>query len=941
MKLLKLYCLYACLFLITSARAQVTNCPDNINFEQGSLTNWECATSTNTGNGNYVWMPTAVIPTRHAIMSGAALDPYGHFPVVAPGGGQYSLKLGNSSTGREMERVRYTLHVPANATNYNLIYRYAVVLNDGGHQPIDQPFFRLSVTDSATGQPLPCNNSIFVSTSNLPGFQQSNVSPSVYYKDWSAATLRIANMAGSTILIEFASSDCSMGGHFGYGYVDLNCEGYIITSANCNNAPITPLIGPPGYQSYEWYDNSYQILAGTGQTITVPSPAPSNFYHVVLTPYPGYGCVDTLTTEIRYSTLSVDASPDTSYLCDRSQQAMLHVTQTGSAPPFTYSWTPVASLSCVTCTNPIATPTVNTVYTVAVTDSFGCTITDDAVVNAGVTITLFQHNVTCNGAANGTVSSAVAGGRPPYAYNWSTSPAQTTATATGLAPGTYYLNVTDANGCSATNMVIITQPPPLSVSSTSINVTCNGGHDGSAAVSVSGGTPRYTYSWNTTPAVTANSITNLVASTYTCTITDTNGCTITATKVITQPLPLLSHTTIVKAPCAGLSEGTLAVTATGGSGPYSYAWVSGTLQGGDTVRNLQAGQYIVQVTDSKGCHTNDTVLLNANPLPTVSAGADVDICVGDSALLTANGAASYLWQPAAFLTCTACAQPTAYPDSTKSYYVTGTDRNGCVDIDTVNIAVLRRVPVNIDTTRYICPKERIALGAYGGESYEWSPPGTLLNANLPNPVASPDSTTIYQVIITENRCFKDTLTQKVVVMPKPDIHLGADFYGIPGATVALGTQVTGASSIAWTPADGLSCSDCYEPVATLDNSITYVAEVGNSYGCKASDSISIKVACDGSAIYMANTFTPNSDGQNDYFYPQGLGINNVQRFMIYDRWGETVFTATDIPANVPERGWDGTFRGKALPPDVFLFVVETLCRNGSPIVVKGDITLVR
>lgn len=233
------------------------------------------------------------------------------------------------------------------------------------------------------------------------------------------------------------------------------------------------------------------------------------------------------------------------------------------------------------------------------------------------------------------------------------------------------------------------------------------------------------------------------------------------------------------------------------------------------------------------------------------------------------------------------------------------------------------------------------LGATGGVGYEWSPTATLEGAFLSNPVASPRQTTTYQVVITENRCFQDTLSQKVTVMPLPTIDIMNGFNGIPGAVVPITTTVTNAQRITWLPPEGLSCATCFQPMVTLDKNIIYVAEVTDSIGCKARDTIRISVGCDGDAFFMANTFTPNNDGRNDYFYPQGLGVNKVNRFMVYSRWGEVVFAASDIPVNVPERGWDGNFHGKELPPDVFVYVVEAVCPDGAPVVLKGDITLVR
>ncbi len=933
--------LYCCLMLVLISQlapAQNT-CPPNIDYEQGSFAGWECATATNNGNGSPVWTPVAAIANRHTITSGGAVDPYGNFPVVAPGGGMYSVKLGNNATGAQMERLRYTFQVPVSANNFNLIYRYAVVLNDGGHPANQQPYFEVKVTDSANNTVIPCNNSTYVSNSNLPGFTQVPGSPAIWYKPWTAASMRLAGLAGRTLYIEFVTADCSVGGHFGYGYVDLNCGGYAVTSANCNGSLSTPLIGPPGFMQYEWYDNLYNSI-GTGQTVYVPSPSSSNSYNVVLTPYPGYGCIDTLTTTIVYSTLAVSASPDTGYLCGTGFVQM-QASQVGSSPPYTYSWAPVTGLNCINCANPQASPTVNTAYAVAVTDAVGCVLTDTVVVFADMIITTTHQDATCYGLLNGSASAVPTGGRPPYTYSWSAAPGFNGPILNGIGAGNYNVTVLDANNCAKTFSIRIAEPPLLTASGTATNTTCSGGSNGTVSALAAGGTAPYSYSWNTTPVSTTPALSNLPAGNYTCTITDAHSCTVNITKTIAQPPALAVHANMAQKPCSGETGGILVAVATGGTGTLTYRWLNPYVVN-DTLTNVPAGRYSIQVYDALGCMVTDSFLLTSFPLPNISAGADAEICRGANATLNASGGGiSYSWALPAYLSCTACTQTVSTPDTTITYVLTGTDANGCRNRDTVTVSVIQRVPVSVDTLRRICPHERILLGATGGESYEWTPAGTLTGTGLPNPEAAPEGTTRYRVIITENRCFKDTLYQTVVVMPQPSIMLGESFAAIPGATVKLETEVTDAASIAWYPPAGLSCTDCYAPTATLDSTITYIAEVTNSYGCKARDTITIRVACDGNAFYVANAFTPNGDGQNDYFYPQGLGVNFVKRMMIYDRWGEVVFSATDIPANTPERGWNGTFRGKDLASDVFLYVVETLCKNGDPIVLKGDITLVR
>src|SRR5687767_3033656 len=172
-------------------------------------------------------------------------------------------------------------------------------------------------------------------------------------------------------------------------------------------------------------------------------------------------------------------------------------------------------------------------------------------------------HVLCNGGT-GSASVVASGGTPAYSYSWNTNPVKTTATATGLVAGTYIVTVTDANGCSKTASVTITQPSTLvATMNAPTHVLCNGG-TGSASVVASGGTPAYTYSWSPSGG-TAASAAGLVAGTYTVTVTDANGCSKTASVTITQPATLVATMgTPTHAACNGVT-GSASVVASGGT----------------------------------------------------------------------------------------------------------------------------------------------------------------------------------------------------------------------------------------------------------------------------------------------------------------------------------------------------------------------------------------
>ena len=206
-----------------------------------------------------------------------------------------------------------------------------------------------------------------------------------------------------------------------------------------------------------------------------------------------------------------------------------------------------------------------------------------------------QTNVLCFGNSTGSATVAAAGGTSPYTYTWNTTPVQYTTTATNLAAGTYSVTVKDANNCSTTVSVTITQPSAglnasVSGGGSQVNVSCFGGTNGSATATATGGTSPYTYTWNTTPVQYTATATNLAAGTYTVTVKDANNCSATANVTITQPSAALSATISgqTNVSCFGNSTGSATVSAAGGTSPYTYTWNTTPVQYTTTANKLSS-----------------------------------------------------------------------------------------------------------------------------------------------------------------------------------------------------------------------------------------------------------------------------------------------------------------------------------------------------------------
>jgi hypothetical protein len=311
----------------------------------------------------------------------------------------------------------------------------------------------------------------------------------------------------------------------------------------------------------------------------------------------------------------------TNVSCNDGSDGSATVSVSGGTAPYTYSWSPSGA---TTATATGLNPGYNTV---TVTDANLCeashifTITHPSQLS---TSAQSQTNVSCNGGSDGSATVSVSGGSAPYTYSWSPS-GGTGATATGLSPGYNTVTVKDANLCEATHVFTITHPSQLSTSAQSqTNVSCNGGSDGSATVSVLGGTHPYTYSWSPSGG-TAATATGLTAESYTVTVSDANLCETTQTFTITQPTIINSTSasrcgageiTISAIPSTGIIE--WFTTPSGGTAITSG--IDYTISGDSLTINNLSTTTTFYVSASEGPTTNQTGLTDAFPTATTGAG---------------------------------------------------------------------------------------------------------------------------------------------------------------------------------------------------------------------------------------------------------------------------------------------------------------------------------
>jgi hypothetical protein len=588
-------------------------------------------------------------------------------------------------------------------------------------------------------------------------------------------------------------------------------------------------------------------------------------YVVTVTDANGCQDADTVVVTVR-AVPNADAGAD-KQICLGSGTTIGNLA-TGGTSPYTYAWLPTAGLSSSSVAQPTASPTTTTTYVVTVTDANGCQDADTVVVtvrpvpnaDAGT------DKQICLGSGT-TIGNPATGGTSPFTYAWlptaglsSSSVAQPTASPATTT--TYVVTVTDANGCQDADTVVVTvRPVPNADAGTDKQICLGSGMTiGNPAT---GGTSPFTYAWLPTAGLSSSSVAQPTASpatttTYVVTVTDANGCQDADTVVVTvRPVPNADAGTD-KQICLG-SGTTIGNPATGGTSPYTYAWLptaglSSSNVAQPTASPTTTTTYVVAITDANGCQDADTVVVTVRAVPNADAGTDKQICSGTSAVIgnpATGGTApyTYAWLPTAGLNSSSLAQPMASPTVTTTYVVTATDANGCRAKDSVTVEILTSPTADGGNDKEICSGSNTTIGepARGGVgpyAYSWTPPTDLSASDIPQPIASPTITTKYAVVVTDANGCRDTAEVLVKVNPLPLADAGSDMELCRGQKVAIGRLATGGTapySYAWSPPDGLSDQSVARPTAGPSATTRYSVTVTDAKGCTSTDDVLVSV----------------------------------------------------------------------------------------------------
>jgi gliding motility-associated-like protein len=453
-----------CLFFCFQTLSSSAQCPPNIDFEQGNFTGWQCAQARFVPPGvlsNYA--VTGPIAGRHDIITAAtlpALDQYGFFPKLCPNGSGSSIRIGLETTGTNADIVTYTFTIPAGQNEFSLIYNYALVINNaGGHAAAIQPRLEVSVVNITDNVTDTCSSDTlaYSNADPLPGFQDCSFNASIKFKPWAARSIKLDGHAGKTIEVTFRAIGCgaSGGSHFGYAYVDINseCTSSFIGATFCPDDAFINVTGPFGYQTYEWWDQTFTTQLGLTQTINfTPPPPPGTVLKLVVVPYSGYGCTDTLTATLQ-DTLTIQAQAGPDRLSCNTTPVPLGVIP---KPGYVYSWTPTAGLSDPNISNPIATVSVTTQYILTVTNAGGgCPSKDTVMVNASVidnTLTLIGSAAFCPDGTQGAILQVLPADSIQWYLNNVAIPGATGTQHNVLQSGNYHATLFMNTGCSLSTL---------------------------------------------------------------------------------------------------------------------------------------------------------------------------------------------------------------------------------------------------------------------------------------------------------------------------------------------------------------------------------------------------------------------------------------------------------------------------------------------------------
>jgi len=678
------------------------------------------------------------------------------------------------------------------------------------------------------------------------------------------------------------------------------------------------VLGASGGISYVWSPSG--SLSNSQVNNPTASPTATTTYTVTATDQNGCSASDNMVVTVNVLP-TASAGANTS-IC------LGHSTTLNATGGVSYQWSPGLGLNNPNIPSPIANPTTTTTYTVSITDNNSCSATSSMVLtvhalpiaNAGVDAAICLNQSTTLNAGGGV------------SYLWSPALNLSQANifnpvASPLNTTTYTVTVTDGNGCSATdNMVLTVQSLPPADAGASASI-CYGT---STLLNATGGV---SYNWSPSGTLSQGNIQSPIASptvstTYVVTVTDANGCSETdavTVHILSLPPANAGANTAI---CEGANA---TLTASGG---ISYVWSTGSNTQSVTVSPPVTTTYVVTVTDGNNCSETDDVVVVVNYPPPASAGSDISICLGDAGALNASGGVSYSWSPPQGLSNAGVSNPLASPSVQSTYTVTVTDAQGCSATDAVVVFIFPAPIIFISADKYNGCEPLLVQFADSSQhiqSWQWDfgdpSSGAMNQSNQQHPMHLFSDAGTYTVTITvtsADGCVKsESYNNMITVYPNPIASFthAPPFGSIEFPFISFIDQSINANKWFWHFGDAASISNTsvlQHPTHKFSAEGNYlvVLSVQSVHGCVDSTSGLIRILPDFS-IYIPNAFTPNGDGINEGFKAYATNVSEFTMY-IFNRWGELLFETDNI--HIP---WDGrSFKtDEPMMQDVYVYKI--------------------
>jgi hypothetical protein len=635
------------------------------------------------------------------------------------------------------------------------------------------------------------------------------------------------------------------------------------TNVSCNGASNGAATATPGGGN-----GTYNFAWSNGATTASVSNVAAGTYLVTVTD--GENCTASSAVTITQPDLLVVNASATAQTSNGINDGTATANPTGGTSGYAYLWSNSATNQTI---NDLAPGN----YTVTVTDQNGCTAVQTVTVNSfncALSASISGTNVTCFAANNGTAEISLIGAADPVLYEWSNGAA--TQSVSGLTPGLYTVNVTDANNCPASLNINIAEPAELHANATSTHESAAGANDGTATANPTGGTSGYTYLWSNGDVT--QTVNNLAPGSYTVSVTDQNGCTAVQTVAVNSfNCAIAVEPTVSNVTCAGANNGSVALALNGGTAPFDYVWSNGGTAA--SISNLSGGTYTATVTDANDCQVIVSSTVN-EPAPysdwTVETTSPV--CVNE-ATGTATVSISGGTGPYNFVWSNGQTSNTAANLTAGNYTVSVTDQNGCQSNTSVSITAQDNVPPTVSVQN-----ATVTLNASGTAEVTLTALTAQLadNCGVASSSISPNSFNCSQlgshevtVVVTDQSGLTATATATVTVLdnsaptvscPANLTRCAADNLVNYDAPVAVDNCLGNGGE--WKLENGLESGAIF-PIGTTTQTYSYTDAGGNIGACSFSVTVVEQVGLDD--LQVTNDLNNQGVGSIDITVSGGTG----------------------------------------------------------------------